>query len=36
MHGIIVKILVKPYTWAILQEKQNVLTKTIRAMWRAL
>lgn len=35
-HTLAVKILAGPYVWAIQQDKQTHLTRTLRAAWRAL
>jgi hypothetical protein len=36
IHRAMVRALVRPYTWAVLRPKQNPVTRTIRAAWRAL
>jgi hypothetical protein len=36
LHRLAVRLLVRPYVWAFNQERQTVLTRTIRAAWRAL
>jgi hypothetical protein len=36
LHRLAVRLLVRPYMWAVNQERQTVLTRTIRAAWRAL
>lgn len=31
-----IKLLIRPYIWAVGRDRQNVATRSIRAAWRAL